>query len=346
MSTGEITENIVKQLTESLPEIMKVVIPSIIELIPNILKELMPTIIRTCKEEIKKHTNDNNTTPTAGPSNNKNIENDVIKYKRKYKDTFDELLKKRENAYYGYAKNEHTIDLYNDCMESNPIYIPKKFRQDDYNTMTDEEIPIIKNLALQRCKAEVDLCNIRRNKATEKVIATDKEADKIINGIPTCEEVKSKLKDRWTECITTDMNKVNKKWEQKIASHKVAFTEDKNKNPTKCLITITNDNTISTNQDNVPNLLDQPMVDDTDPLEDNIILVQDTQMDNIDENENAVETESTDEAVNTEEAESTDEVETIGENGEEASKNEVGQIHPSRHKAMLRQKSSTSQKQN
>ena len=120
------------------------------------------------------------------------------------------------------------LDLYLDCLDSEPKYVPKKFRNDNYQAVSDEEVPIMRRLEFKRFQAEFEILRIRRDDFTEKIMGIDKEFDDIICNQSISEEARVKLRERWKVCLNEDIDRINTKWKKKILSTKKAFNNDKN----------------------------------------------------------------------------------------------------------------------
>ena len=125
---------------------------------------------------------------------------------------------KREQAYYRYAKLEHYLDLYAECMQSEPLYIPKKFRKDNQHVVSPSEVPVLRKMEIDSFRAECEILCIKRDEYTAKCITFDNELQNIIAQYDCSEVVKSKLHERWETLINEDIARINGKWKKKIFS--------------------------------------------------------------------------------------------------------------------------------
>ena len=59
--------------------------------------------------------------------------------------------------------------MYTECMESEPLYIPRKFRSDRYHVMSEAEITIINTRDFKRFKSECEILRIRRDEFEQRM---------------------------------------------------------------------------------------------------------------------------------------------------------------------------------
>ena len=60
-------------------------------------------------------------------------------------------------------------------MESEPLYIPRKFRSDRYHVMSEAEITIINTRDFKRFKSVCEILRIRRDEFEQRMSQIDKE---------------------------------------------------------------------------------------------------------------------------------------------------------------------------
>ena len=94
---------------------------------------------------------------------------------------WDCLLNQREDYYYKYSRSEHLLDLYGQCLQEEPPYIPRKFRNDTYHTMSQQEKNVIAKSNLQRFQTECEILKLRRDHFTQKIIEKDNQLESYIN---------------------------------------------------------------------------------------------------------------------------------------------------------------------
>ena len=162
-------------------------------MLPQIIRELLPNIIELCKSEIKSSFNAKEDTI----KDNVTIKNEVTDFKKTNGTQLDNLLKKRESKYYNYAKYEHLLDLYGECIEEEPVYIPKKFRNDNYEAVSSDEMKIMRKVEYKRFQAECEIFTLRRDRTTEEITDIDEIANRLIDQHTMSEEAKIECRKRW-----------------------------------------------------------------------------------------------------------------------------------------------------
>ena len=149
------------------------------------------------------------------------VQQEFTDFRRKNKQYFDHNLIKREELYYKYARNEHFLNLYNDYMQEEPLYVPRKFHLDTYHVTSQAELHIIIKADFNRFQTECEIFKLRCNDLSNKMFQIDEEIEKYINGTQLSPEAKEKLQNRWNECINEDKRKL------KIISTQKAASKDK-----------------------------------------------------------------------------------------------------------------------
>ena len=89
--------------------------------------------------------------------------------------------------------------LYNECLEEEPIYIPRKFLNDDTFTMNEQEKDIYFKLDLTKLKREMEILTTRRQYFRKKLNEIDQEFTAFIESESVSEVVKKKLEEEWVK---------------------------------------------------------------------------------------------------------------------------------------------------
>ena len=226
MSAEEIANAVNEKLVEVLPDVIVKILPNILTMFPTLMKDIiphiMPLIVNACKDEI------NNTTLTrqTSTSANVNVQREVDHFLRTKGKIIDAILERRETAYYRYAKCEHHLDLFGECMESQPMYIPKKFRKDNQHVVVQSELAVIKRQELSDFRSECEITRIRRDEYTAKCIQCDDEVKNILHTSNLSEDAVSKLQERWDNLINGDIDRINTKWKKKISGTRETYKKD------------------------------------------------------------------------------------------------------------------------
>ena len=137
----------------------KVLVEKITELIPNILKEVTPNIISHTKVIIESYVVENSESLRESLAK---TDNDVKDFNKNNAAFIDSSLSEREKEYYRFSRCENLLNLYNECLEEDPPYVPKKFRSDNYHVKSEAELKIVDNIDLERFKGECNILNVRK----------------------------------------------------------------------------------------------------------------------------------------------------------------------------------------
>ena len=85
--------------------------------------------------------------------------------------------------------------LYNECLEEEPIYIPRKFLNDNTFTRNEQGKNIYFKLDLTKLKKEMETLTIRRQYFRKKLDEIDQEFTAFIESESVSEVVKKKLEE-------------------------------------------------------------------------------------------------------------------------------------------------------
>ena len=139
----------------------------------------------------------------------------------------NEQLIDREKELYKYIRNVSLLDLYTECLETEPVYVPRKWRNDNYHVMSERELTVLTNLELKRFQTECEILRLRRDDFKQRTEHIDKNITEFIEKENISLQSKEWLLKRWEECIREDENKITKKWEQKLRGTRNQFEKDR-----------------------------------------------------------------------------------------------------------------------
>ena len=117
--------------------------------------------------------------------------------------------------------------LYNECLEEEPIYIPRKFLNDNTFTMNEQEKDIYFKLDLTKLKREMEILTTRRQYFRKKLNEIDQEFTAFIESESVSEVVKKNLEEEWVKHTTENNAQDNAVWQKSIKGKKEAFQRDK-----------------------------------------------------------------------------------------------------------------------
>ena len=213
--------------TTTMETIKEELLRNITNLIPTLIDQLLLDIIKIIKDKTAAYLEKHNNLFTATPSKtsvNVNLEYDQYR-DRNYR-FFDEKLTEREEKFYQLTKYENLLDLHGECMQQEPIYIPRKFRKDKFHVLSQKEKESVSKFELQRFRSECEILNIRKNTMISNIFDIDNDVENVIDKSDTSLACKEMLKKRWHTLINEDISRVNAKLEKKKSSTRKAFEKD------------------------------------------------------------------------------------------------------------------------
>ena len=122
---------------------------------------------------------------------------------------------KRKDLYFKLYRCESLLDLYGTYLQEEPLYIPKKIRNDKVYVRSARERKVIEKSNLQRFQDECELLKIRREDCTNYLFEKDNFITDFTEKTVPHEEGKNELLALFREEITRDINDVNKTWTKK-----------------------------------------------------------------------------------------------------------------------------------
>ena len=194
---------------------------------PEVLQELVPLIIEKSEAWINENITKGLETCRRNLPDNLNVNKEVNSFIRRNNDHWQKKLEKRKDVYYKFTRSDQLILLYNECLEEEPIYIPRKFRNDNTFTMNEQEKNIYFKLDLTKLKTEMEILTTRREYFRKKLDEIDQEFTAFIESESVSEIVKKKLEEEWVKLTTESNAKIDAVWQKIIKGKKEAFQRDK-----------------------------------------------------------------------------------------------------------------------
>ena len=140
---------------------------------------------------------------------------------------FNEGYKKRTELFKGYARCEHLTKLYDECLQANPVYIPKKFRDDKFYVRDEEELEIIQGRFMGKFQSEYRLLKKRQRDFATAVNTEDDIVYGIIEHCRVSDMVKTEMAAIWERDVKANEEKVRNDWAVNIVGMKTAYEKDK-----------------------------------------------------------------------------------------------------------------------
>lgn len=210
--------------------IKDIVLKSILEILPTILNDITPTIITSAEKIIKdkmKETSPNTKTTSTMRENfgTQSQEHEFECFNQKF---LNNKLKARNDYFYKETRSVELAKLYEDCLNEEPPYVPKEFREEEKaHTTNKREVEIYANLSEQKLKAEIEILNVRAKTNKEKIAQIDSTIDEFFIANNDSQEIVKTLKENYKTKTNFDENKVNKKWSKKMHDKKEIIKKDK-----------------------------------------------------------------------------------------------------------------------
>ena len=214
---GNISQCIVPNIIEKLyPEIRDAII---LEVVPALKKDLVDTmkeLLLNIKADIK-----DVVYKTQFSSH------DAKQFMNDNAQTFNSCEKDRDDAYYKGTRCKELIELYEHGLNSDLIYVPKKYRHDKYHIKSHQELEVLKNRERNELNAEIEILKLRKKENTKKVALQDQLINTFVHKKVENPYVRKEILKLWTENNQKEEDRINKKWKKKIDGMKSAFTKDK-----------------------------------------------------------------------------------------------------------------------
>ena len=70
------------------------------------------------------------------------------------KKLWSHLLQKRKDFVYKFTRCERLLDLYGECLQEEPMFIPHKFRNDKTYVTSQEELNVVRKYDLNNLQSE------------------------------------------------------------------------------------------------------------------------------------------------------------------------------------------------
>ena len=84
------------------------------------------------------------------------------------------LLQKRKGFTHEFTRCERLLDLYGECLQEVPMYIPRTFRNDKTYVTSQEELNDVRKNDLNDLQSECAILKLRKNNLLENIANQDK----------------------------------------------------------------------------------------------------------------------------------------------------------------------------
>ena len=238
----ETVDNIILS-DEQTKRITKIIVENVCNMIPKMVQDMRPVIEREIQRtlnytyaQIAGQVRSVPTNSVAGQSQNgpinhtaEQIRTLADQYTHQYpnKTKFNECHQKRDDFYYKQIRNEKLIELYEEGLRENPVYVPRKFRKDDYLVKSRLELNIIRNRDIATLKSEIEIMKLRIENCKRTVQFQDTTITQHVNSNVSDPLIAAEILKIWRENNEKVETRVRRKWQGKIKDTKKRHLEDK-----------------------------------------------------------------------------------------------------------------------
>ena len=115
---------------------------------------------------------------------------------------------------------------YNEYLEEEPMYIPRKFWNGKIYTINNQEKNIYNKLALEKLKTEMEILTNRREHFRNSIDTIDKEIKQFLDNKSIPKILRTEVLSEWEKECQKDINRLQDIWKKKIEGTKTTFEKD------------------------------------------------------------------------------------------------------------------------
>ena len=162
---------------EQFKDIKDTILENVFRVLPEILNDIFPVIMDKVSDIIKTNIKEYVPKPCLNNSRDNNVK-ELEEFMTSNNATQSNFIKKRKDEFYKYTRCDSLLNLHNDCLAEESIYIPRKFRQDPIHTMNDWEKLLYEKLNLEKLKTEREILTRRGEHFRVKLDSIDNDFNK------------------------------------------------------------------------------------------------------------------------------------------------------------------------
>ena len=178
MSSGTLSPEVLQSLKETMKSAIVEMLPKLImECVPvitQIFKELTPVVMESTRQFCSENPQTNSEEVKLQHANL------FTDFKRRHKKHLDELLGRRTSLHKRALTLDWQLQLYEQYLSREIIYIPKVYRKDDYFVRDEEELASVKKFEEARFRSEVEIMTKRKNHMMQEIAKIDESVRKIV----------------------------------------------------------------------------------------------------------------------------------------------------------------------
>ena len=206
---------------EQMDDIRELVVSSIKEVIPAVLEESTKILAEKCKESVT------NATKNYFPKVNTPPSREAVQFITRNKQSWKVQLAERNKLYGQFIRCESLLDIYGQCLQEEPVYVPRRYRRDKIHILYDEEKSIRTTADLQNMQTDMEVLKIRRDNFKRVLEKCDANSQKFVTEKISDDHIALEVASIWDDSIHQDQEKVEQIWAKKISTMHTAFEKDK-----------------------------------------------------------------------------------------------------------------------
>ena len=176
----------------------------------------LPSVFRLIEEEVKRQTTSNNISNRIPAERMKEgvspFEAEAMRVKSCIGQLWENKLKARKDAYWGYVKNSGNLRFHEKWMSANPrIVIPRKLQKFEMKYKNDQQKALRERSVLQDFKNEIEMEKLKTDACIERYRKIDAEIEEII--LSKCSgPVADLLFEQWRMNVQKNEYILHKRW--------------------------------------------------------------------------------------------------------------------------------------
>ena len=123
---------------EQFKDIKETILENVLRILPEILNDIFPVIMDKVSDIIKTNIKEYVLKSCLTNSRDNNVK-ELEEFMSANNAIWSNFIKKRKDEFYKCTRCDSLLNLYNDCLAEEPMYIPQKIRHDSIHTINDRE---------------------------------------------------------------------------------------------------------------------------------------------------------------------------------------------------------------
>ena len=152
---------------------------------------------------------------------------DAKKFMTDHKNLFNKYETERDDAFWKATRYYELQKLYQEGLQQNPVYVPRKFRRDKYHVVSADELSILQTREVNDLKSEMDIFQIREERNRRKIELQDDLVAILVNDKVENPYLREEILRTWNQNNCNEMKRVIDVWKKKVSTMKNSYVKDK-----------------------------------------------------------------------------------------------------------------------